>query len=296
MQVMKGQLAVTTPEDYLAAVAPERRADIAALHALIREVAPTLPPFICSGMLGYGPIHYKYASGREGDTARLALASNAQYISLYAMAADERGYVAEHFKERLPKASIGKACVRFKRLADLDLAALRDLVRETVEIGLPGVDGPAPPSTRKSTATKPTSKTKPASTLATKSAAASPAEPTKSSTGKLAAKPSASSKSAPKPPAKSSAKPPAKPSSKPPAKSSSKPPAKSSAKPPAKSSSKPPAKSSAKPPAKPAKSSAKPPAKPAKVSPTSSAAPKAAKTPSAKPAKSPAPRKAARRA
>ncbi|HRI09288.1 MAG TPA: DUF1801 domain-containing protein [Nannocystaceae bacterium] len=277
---MKGQLAVTTPEDYLAAVAPERRADIAALHALIREVAPTLPPFICSGMLGYGPIHYKYASGREGDTARLALASNAQYISLYAMAADERGYVAEHFKERLPKASIGKACVRFKRLADLDLAALRDLVRETVEIGLPGVDGPAPPSTRKSTATKPTSKTKPASTLATKSAAASPAEPTKSSTGKLAAKPSASSKSAPKPPAKSSAKPPAKPSSKPPAKSSSKPPAKSSAKPPA----------------KPAKSSAKPPAKPAKVSPTSSAAPKAAKTPSAKPAKSPAPRKAARRA
>ncbi len=280
MQVMKGQLAVTTPEDYLAAVAPERRADIAALHALIREVAPTLPPFICSGMLGYGPIHYKYASGREGDTARLALASNAQYISLYAMAADERGYVAEHFKERLPKASIGKACVRFKRLADLDLAALRDLVRETVEIGLPGVDGPAPPSTRKSTATKPTSKTKPASTLATKSAAASPAEPTKSSTGKLAAKPSASSKSAPKPPAKSSAKPPAKPSSKPPAKSSSKPPAKSSAKPPA----------------KPAKSSAKPPAKPAKVSPTSSAAPKAAKTPSAKPAKSPAPRKAARRA
>ncbi len=279
MQVMKGQLAVTTPEDYLAAVAPERRADIAALHALIREVAPTLPPFICSGMLGYGPIHYKYASGREGDTARLALASNAQYISLYAMAADERGYVAEHFKERLPKASIGKACVRFKRLADLDLAALRDLVRETVEIGLPGVDGPAPPSTRKSTATKPTSKTKPASTLATKSAAASPAEPTKSSTGKLAAKPSASSKSAPKPPAMSSAKP------------SSKPPAKSSAKPPAK-----PAKSSAKPPAKPATSSAKPPAKPAKVSPTSSAAPKAAKTPSAKPAKSPAPRKAARRA
>jgi len=174
--------------------------------------------------------------------------------SLYAMAADERGYVAEHFKERLPKASIGKACVRFKRLADLDLAALRDLVRETVEIGLPGVDGPAPPSTRKSTATKPTSKTKPASSLATKSAAASPAEPTKSSTGKLAAKPSASSKSAPKPPAKSSAK--------------------SSAKPPAKSSSKPPAKSSAKPPAKPAKSSAKPPAKPAKVSPTSSAAQK----------------------
>ena len=152
MRVMKGQLKVTTPEEYLAAVAPERRADITALHDLIREVAPDLPPFICGGTLGYGPIHYKYASGREGDAARLAVASNAQYISLYVLAADERGYLAERYRGRLPKASIGKSCVRFKRLADLDLAALRDLVRDTIELGLPGVDRPPAPSTRESAA------------------------------------------------------------------------------------------------------------------------------------------------
>jgi hypothetical protein len=58
-----------------------------------------------------------------------------QYISLYCCAADEGGYVAEQFKERLPKANIGKSCVRFKRLSDLDETALRDLIRKCAQAG-----------------------------------------------------------------------------------------------------------------------------------------------------------------
>ncbi len=53
--------------------------------------------------------------------------------SLYCLAADSRGYVAERFKERLPKASIGKSCVRFKRLSDLDEDGLRELLRLTAD-------------------------------------------------------------------------------------------------------------------------------------------------------------------
>src|SRR5690242_5730618 len=115
---MKGQLNVKTPAEYIAAVDEKRRSDIAALDALIRKHAPKLEPVIMDGMLGYGPFHYRYASGREGDACRLSLASNKSYISLYCNAADEQGYVAERFVDRLPKASIGKSCVRFKRVAD----------------------------------------------------------------------------------------------------------------------------------------------------------------------------------
>jgi hypothetical protein len=46
------------------------------------------------------------------------------------LAADGKTYVAEKFKEQLPKASIGKSCVRFKRLSDLDEATLAKLIRE----------------------------------------------------------------------------------------------------------------------------------------------------------------------
>lgn len=127
---MKGQLNVSTPAAYIAKVDEARRADIEALDALIRKSAPKLEPFVHSGMLAYGPWHYKYASGREVDWFRIGLASNKNYISLYICAGDDRGYVAERYKEALPKASIGRSCVRFKRLSDLDLAVLKKLIAE----------------------------------------------------------------------------------------------------------------------------------------------------------------------
>jgi len=133
---MKGQLDVTTPAEYIAAVDDARRADIAALDALIRTHAPDLEPVIMGGMLGYGPFHYRYASGREGDACKLSVASNASYISLYCFATDEKGYVAERYVDRLPKANIGKTCVRFKKLADLDEEALAALVEATAKMGL----------------------------------------------------------------------------------------------------------------------------------------------------------------
>lgn len=133
---MKGQLDATTPAAYIAAVDEKRRGDIEALDALIREHAPTLEPVIMNGMLGYGPFHYRYASGREGDACKLSVASNASYISLYCLAADEDGSIAERYVDRLPKASIGKSCVRFKKLADLDEQVLVALIKETARTGL----------------------------------------------------------------------------------------------------------------------------------------------------------------
>lgn len=133
---MKGQLNVDTPDQYIAAVDDKRRSDVAALDALIRKHAPKLDRVIMNGMLGYGPFHYRYASGREGEACKLSVASNASYISLYCFAADANGYVAERYADRLPKASIGKSCVRFKRLTDLDEKALVALIKETAKTGL----------------------------------------------------------------------------------------------------------------------------------------------------------------
>ena len=132
---MKGQLNVRTPAEYIAAVDDKRRSDIAALDALIRTHAPELEPVIMGGMLGYGPFRYRSASGREGDACKLSVASNASYISLYCFAADANGYVAERYVDRLPRAGIGKTCVRFRRLADLDEEALAALIEETATMG-----------------------------------------------------------------------------------------------------------------------------------------------------------------
>jgi hypothetical protein len=80
-------------------------------------------------MIGYGSYHYKYASGREGDCAIIALASQKSYISVYITASENGEYVAEKHKAELPKASIGKSCIRFKKLAEIDLKVLEKLVK-----------------------------------------------------------------------------------------------------------------------------------------------------------------------
>jgi uncharacterized protein YdhG (YjbR/CyaY superfamily) len=132
---MKGKTNAKTHDQYIAEVEEKRRADIQALHDMVREEAPELEPTMEFGMLGYGKYHYKYKSGREGEWMKIGIANNKQYISLYSCAADDDGYVAERYRGRLPKANIGKSCVRFKRLSDLDEETLRELIRETAAAG-----------------------------------------------------------------------------------------------------------------------------------------------------------------
>lgn len=129
---------VKTPAQYLASLPEPRRTDLTALHRAITRAVPRLKPVVVSGMLGYGPYHYRYESGREGDSAVIGLASQKQYISLYLMAVEDGVYLAEANKARLGKVSVGKCCIRFKRLADLDLPCALRLVRKAAMLKPPG--------------------------------------------------------------------------------------------------------------------------------------------------------------
>lgn len=122
----------TTPAQYLAALDEPRRSELKQLHAAIRKAAPRLKPFVAynATMIGYGPYHYKYATGREGDCPIVALSSRAQYVSVYVSGHRNGKTIAETAKAKLGKVSVGKACIRFKRLEDLNLATLLDLVRD----------------------------------------------------------------------------------------------------------------------------------------------------------------------
>jgi hypothetical protein len=126
-----------TPEEYLAQLDEPRRGEIKALHDLISETLPDLEPHIASGMLAYGTFHYRYASGREGDSSLVTLASRKQYISIYVFCTVDGQYLAERYVDRLPKASIGKSCVRLRRIDDVDLGVVRELIAEAGNLGPP---------------------------------------------------------------------------------------------------------------------------------------------------------------
>jgi hypothetical protein len=127
-----------TLEDYLATVDDKRRDDVRALCALIADAAPGLEVDVSPSGIGFGPFHYRYASGREGDSHLIAVVNRKQYISLYVNCVHDGAYVAERYADRLPRADVGRSCVRFKRLDDLDADVLRRLAREAAATGPAG--------------------------------------------------------------------------------------------------------------------------------------------------------------
>jgi len=134
---MKGSASAATPEQYIEKLPERRKGDLSELHRIIRTTVPRLQPTMAFGMIGYGPFDYKYASGREGKWVTVALASQKHYISLYVCSVDASGkqYIAEKYKKELGKVSVGKSCIRFKKLGDLNLQVLKRVLREAQRHG-----------------------------------------------------------------------------------------------------------------------------------------------------------------
>ena len=125
-----------TPKEYIDLIVEPRRSEIIKLHEFIQKCVPKLKPYIQSGMIGYGKYHYKYASGREGEWSVVLLASQKNYISVYACGVKDGKYIAEAHKKDFPKASIGKSCIRFKKVDDIDLQALAKVIKESEKFPL----------------------------------------------------------------------------------------------------------------------------------------------------------------
>ena len=116
-----------TPAEYIAQIEEPRRSAIKSLHAMITKALPGLKPTIQYGMIGYGSYHYKYDGGREADAPIVALASQKGYISVYGCSGE--GKFMDEIKRELPKANLGKGCIRFKKMEDVDLKALEKIIK-----------------------------------------------------------------------------------------------------------------------------------------------------------------------
>lgn len=120
-----------TPDEYFAKTG-EREGALRTLDELIRKTAPSLERTMVSGMamnmVGYGMFHYKGKSGREGDWPVVALANQKNYISLYVCATENDEYVAEANREKLGKVSVGRSCIRFKKLEDLNINTVTEIL------------------------------------------------------------------------------------------------------------------------------------------------------------------------
>jgi hypothetical protein len=116
--------------DHIAAIADEtRRKDCATLVKLMTRVTKQKPRLWGPSIVGFGSYHYKYESGHEGDSCLVGFANRKGDISVYIM-----GNFAgrEKLLARLGKHKMAKACLYIRKLADVDLEVLEQLVAGSV--------------------------------------------------------------------------------------------------------------------------------------------------------------------
>ncbi len=107
----------------------ERRRDCKTLVAMMKRVTGCAPTMWGTSIVGFGTYHYKYASGHEGDSCLVGFASRASAISVY-LYPGEKG--ASALFKALGPHKFGKACLYLKRLADIQLPVLEQLVTLSV--------------------------------------------------------------------------------------------------------------------------------------------------------------------
>jgi Domain of unknown function (DU1801) len=118
-------------DDYIASRAnAQQQADCRELMALFKRVTRQSPRMWGPSMVGYGSYKYTYESGRTGEAPVAGFAIRGRELVVYLVAEGEE---QRSLLSRLGKHKMGKSCLYFRQLADLDRSALEKLVNGSIE-------------------------------------------------------------------------------------------------------------------------------------------------------------------
>ena len=118
--------------DFLSSVVDEqKRKDSFEILKIMKQITKEEPKMWGSSIVGFGSYHYKGASGREGDWMQIGFSPRKQNITLYIIPGFER-YQA--LMKKLGKYSTGKSCLYIKRLSDVNVDVLKDLIAESLKV------------------------------------------------------------------------------------------------------------------------------------------------------------------
>lgn len=115
-------------EDSLALVEPaERQADGCTIMALMARLSGEPPRMWGPSIIGFGRYHYRYDSGREGDSCRIGFSPRKAELVFYLAGLDEADFTP------LGKHKRGKGCLYVKRLSQVDMAVLEGLIVQSID-------------------------------------------------------------------------------------------------------------------------------------------------------------------
>jgi hypothetical protein len=125
----KTQITDVDPADFIASVDnPTRRADAETLLEIMERVTGFEPRMWGPSIIGFGRYHYRYGSGREGETMITGFSPRKANLVLYMPGDGDLGDKLAN----LGKHKTGKSCLYVNKLADVDLGVLEQIIAEGV--------------------------------------------------------------------------------------------------------------------------------------------------------------------
>jgi hypothetical protein len=130
MSELKTKATDASVEDYIAARASEEQtSDSKTLMTILSRATNHSPKMWGPSIVGYGLYRYTYESGRTGEmcVAGFAIRGREFVVYLDVESAEQQALLGKLGKHRM-----GKSCLYFKRLSDIDLKVLERLVLGSV--------------------------------------------------------------------------------------------------------------------------------------------------------------------
>lgn len=122
---LKTHATSVAPAAYVAGLDPRRRDEGERLLEIFGAATGASATMWGPSMIGYGEVHYRYATGREGDTFQLGFSPRKAELALYGLQGFPR---SEELLERLGRHRRGAGCLWVRSLEKIDLDALRELI------------------------------------------------------------------------------------------------------------------------------------------------------------------------
>jgi len=130
MAELKTKKTAATVEKFLNNVADEqRRKDCFRLVEIMKAETKAEPAMWGTSIVGFGRHQYKYESGRQLEWFLVGFSPRKQDLTLYMMGGLER---YPFLTKKLGKHKAGKGCLYIKKLEDVDLPTLKQLIKQSV--------------------------------------------------------------------------------------------------------------------------------------------------------------------
>ena len=132
-------------EAYLASQPEPKQTDLRELHTLVLAEFPAAKLWFTDGTneagkvvanpnVGYGLHTITHADGSTREFYRIGLSANTAGISVYVLGLEDKTYLKRTYGDSIGKASVTGYCIRFKRLADIDVDVLRAAIRHGMSL------------------------------------------------------------------------------------------------------------------------------------------------------------------